>query len=240
MKSKLLTIISGAVLSSTVLMPNIVQAETSANVGMVNDYRFRGISQNDQSFALQGGFDYSNTHGFYAGLWSSSVDFQIQTVDDASTELDIYAGWGGDFGSSGVSWDAGFLHYNYPAADGGLNYNFTEVNGTLSYDWLSIFYAHTSDYFAGSGTADYINVAAAFELDGGWSVGASYGHQSVEDNVAWGTPNWSDYKVYVAKSFVGFDFELAFIDTDLSSSECFGGSDWCDSTITLAVSKSFE
>ncbi|MFT5521751.1 MAG: hypothetical protein ACI9IA_002356, partial [Enterobacterales bacterium] len=82
-------------------------------------------------------------------------------------------------------------------------------------------------------------VAADFELDGGWSIGASLGHQAVDDNAAWGTPNWNDYKVFVGKSFGGIDFELAFIDTNLSSSECFGGSDWCDSTVTLAVSKSF-
>ena len=239
MKSKILTITSAVVLTSSVLLPDIIKADLSANVAMVNDYRFRGISQNDQSFALQGGFDYASENGFYAGIWSSSVDFQIQTVDDASTELDIYAGWGGEFGKSGVSWDLGFLHYNYPAADSSLNYNFTEINGTLSYEWLTIFYAHTSDYFAASGTADYINIAADFELDGGWSIGASLGHQTVDDNAAWGTPNWNDYKVFVGKSFGGIDFELAFIDTDLSSSECFGGSDWCDSTVTLAVSKSF-
>ena len=59
---------------------------------MTTDYRFRGISQNDEDFAIQGGFDYAHDSGFYAGLWASNVDFQIQTVDDASAELDIYAG----------------------------------------------------------------------------------------------------------------------------------------------------
>ncbi|PCJ46194.1 MAG: hypothetical protein COA74_06190 [Gammaproteobacteria bacterium] len=240
MKTKLLAVIWGAVLSSSLLVPDTLLAGASANVAMTNDYRFRGISQNDKSFALQGGFDYQDTSGFYAGVWSSSVDFQIQTVDDASTELDIYAGWGGEFKDSGLSWDIGFLHYNYPAADSSLRYNFTEVNSTVSYQWLTVFYAHTNDYFAGSGTADYINISAGFELQDDWSVGVSLGHQAVENNSAWGAPDWNDYKIYVAKSYEGFDFELAFIDTDLKNSECFGGSDWCAGTVTLAISKSFE
>ena len=54
MKSKLLGITSAVVLTSSVLLPDIIKADLSANVAMVNDYRFRGISQNDQSFALQG------------------------------------------------------------------------------------------------------------------------------------------------------------------------------------------
>ena len=239
MKSKIITIFSGALFVVSLILPDIAQADISANVAMTTDYRFRGISQTAESFALQGGFDYENESGFHAGLWSSSVDFQIQSVDDASTELDLYAGWGGEFDDSGIAWDVGFLHYNYPASDSSLNYNFTEVNGTLSYQWLTIFYAHTSDYFGGSGAADYINVAAAFDLTDAWSVGASFGHQTVEDNSTWGTPNWNDYKLFVAKNYQGFDFELALIDTDLSKTECFGGSSWCDSTVTFAVSKYF-
>jgi len=240
MKSKLLIITSGVILSGALLSSELTQAGVSANVAMTSDYRFRGISQSAEAFALQGGFDYQNDNGFHAGLWSSSVDFQIQTVDDASTELDIYAGYGGDFGDSGIAWDVGFLHYNYPNSDASLNYNFTEVNGTLSYDFLTLFYAHTSDYFAASGKADYINIAVDFGFDDDWSMGASYGHQSVDDNSAWGTPDWNEYKVYAGKSYSGFDFEVALIDTDLSSDECFGGSDWCDATVTFAVSKSFE
>jgi len=132
------------------------------------------------------------------------------------------------------------LHYNYPNADSSLNYNFTEINGSLNYKMITLFYAYTNDYFGGSGTAGYLNVAADFELDNGWTAGGSIGFQSVDDNATWGTPDWNDYKVYVGKSHQGLDFELAYIDTDLSDSECFGGSDWCSGTLTLGISKTFE
>ncbi|RLA04592.1 MAG: hypothetical protein DRQ47_03145 [Gammaproteobacteria bacterium] len=239
MKSKLSLAISTSLLASSLLASTAVQADIEANVALTSDYRYRGISQNDQTIAIQGGFDYGHESGFYAGIWSSSVDFQIQTVDDATAEVDIYAGYGGDFGDSGFGWDVGFLHYDYPNSDGSLNYNFTEVNGTLTYEWLTVFYAHTSDYFAGSGAADYISAAADFEFGDDWTAGASIARQAVEENDTWGTPDWYDYKIYVGKTFQGLDFELAFIDTDLSNSECFGGSDWCDSTVTITMAKTF-
>lgn len=37
----------------------------SANISMLNDYRFRGLSLNDEGFALQAGLDWSYDSGFY-------------------------------------------------------------------------------------------------------------------------------------------------------------------------------
>ena len=49
--------------------------DVSANVALVSDYRFRGISQTGTDAAVQGGFDASWEPGFYLGTWASSVDF---------------------------------------------------------------------------------------------------------------------------------------------------------------------
>lgn len=245
-KQFLTSMVSAAVIAGAIAAPSVATAEDglSANVGMVTDYRFRGISQTDESFAIQGGFDYAHDSGFYAGIWASNVDFQVQTVDDASAEVDLYAGFASDF-SNGIGYDVGVLTYQYPNADGSLDYDFTEVYGSLSYKWTealetTAYLAYTSDYFGGSDDATYFSVALGYDLGDDWTVGGSVGHQQVEENATWGTPDWNDYKAYVGKSYKGFDFELALVDTDLSKSDCFGGSDWCDSTVTFAVSKSFE
>jgi len=247
MRKQLLTsMIAAAVVAGAMAAPSVAVAEDgfSANVAMTTDYRFRGISQNDEDFAIQGGFDYAHDSGFYVGIWASNVDFQIQTVDDASAEVDIYAGFANELGN-GISYDVGVLTYQYPNADSSLDYDFTEVYGKLSYNWTEALsttahLAYTSDYFGGSDDATYFSVAADYDLGDDWTVGGSVGHQSVDDNATWGTPDWNDYKAYVGKSFKGFDFEVALVDTDLSKSECFGGSDWCDSTVTFTVAKSFE
>ena len=49
------------------------QAQFSANIGAVTDYRFRGISQTLGKPALQGGADYAHSSGLYVGTWLSTV-----------------------------------------------------------------------------------------------------------------------------------------------------------------------
>jgi uncharacterized protein (TIGR02001 family) len=47
----------------------------TANVSLVSDYRYRGISQTNLRPAIQGGFDYSHASGFYVGNWNSSISW---------------------------------------------------------------------------------------------------------------------------------------------------------------------
>ena len=46
----------------------------TGNVGLFNQYIFRGLTQTDGKPALQGGFDYVHASGFYAGVWGSNID----------------------------------------------------------------------------------------------------------------------------------------------------------------------
>ena len=85
------------------------QAQISSNVSLTTDYVFRGVSQTLEEPAIQGGFDYSNSSGFYAGFWGSNVDFGT----DAQVELDGYLGFTREQ-QNGFSWDVGLIHYDYP------------------------------------------------------------------------------------------------------------------------------
>jgi uncharacterized protein (TIGR02001 family) len=51
----------------------------TANVTVVNDYRYRGISQSNFKPAIQGGFDYAHESGFYIGNWNSSISWISDT-----------------------------------------------------------------------------------------------------------------------------------------------------------------
>jgi len=103
--------------------PLAAQAELTGNINVVSKYVLRGITSGPGSesntAALQGGFDYSHSSGFYAGYWGSSLGY---TYDGAVTyennsplaggfESDIYAGWKGAFGP--VSVGAGAIYYAY-------------------------------------------------------------------------------------------------------------------------------
>ncbi|HIL91457.1 MAG TPA: hypothetical protein EYG50_01690, partial [Cycloclasticus sp.] len=85
--------------------------ELSGNVALTTDYVWRGVSQTDGAPAIQGGFDADLGNGLYAGVWASNVDFG----SDASSEVDVYAGWAGQV--AGFDLDVGVLHYAYPTGE---------------------------------------------------------------------------------------------------------------------------
>ena len=101
----------------------------SANVGLVSEYKFRGVGLSDSDIAIQGGIDLSLPKGFYLGTWASSID--EDTVGFGHTELDLYGGWAGDIGA--VSADVGAIYYAFPNADGGLDTDYIEFYGSLGH-----------------------------------------------------------------------------------------------------------
>jgi len=56
------------VLAVVLALPSTAQSlETSANVTLTTDYKFRGISQNDTGQALKGGYDQASENSIYVG-----------------------------------------------------------------------------------------------------------------------------------------------------------------------------
>ncbi|MEP5937081.1 MAG: TorF family putative porin [Erythrobacter sp.] len=104
--------------------------EISANVALASEYRFRGVDLSGGNLAIQGGVDFSHTSGFYIGTWASNLD--EDTVGFGSTELDVYAGFGGDIGE-GLSYDIGGIYYLYPDAASGAATDYFEVYGSLGF-----------------------------------------------------------------------------------------------------------
>jgi uncharacterized protein (TIGR02001 family) len=87
------------------------------NVGMVNNYLYRGISQTRGEPAVQGGLDYAHKSGFYVGAWASSIKWIEDNSTSAvsvsgPTELDLYGGYKFDL-APGTAMDVGYLRYEY-------------------------------------------------------------------------------------------------------------------------------
>lgn len=104
--------------------------EISANVALASEYRFRGVDLSGGNLAIQGGVDLSHSSGFYIGTWASNLD--EDTVGFGSTELDVYAGFGGALGE-GLSYDVGGIYYLYPDAASGLETDYVEFYGSLGF-----------------------------------------------------------------------------------------------------------
>ena len=90
----------------------------SANVGFATDYIWRGITQTGDEPAISGGFDYAHDTGFYAGIWGSNVNFNI---DGAGSELDVYFGYAFET-ESGVGIDISYVDFTYPGSTNPVSY----------------------------------------------------------------------------------------------------------------------
>jgi uncharacterized protein (TIGR02001 family) len=96
----------------------------TANVTVVNDYRYRGLTQSNFKPAIQGGFDYAHESGFYIGNWNSSISWISdgyspaaagrQATVSAPIEMDFYAGFKKELIAEGFATDVGVLQYLYP------------------------------------------------------------------------------------------------------------------------------
>ena len=220
--------------------------EFSANVSFVSEYYFRGISQTDDAPALQGGFDWSvplageSGPSFYLGVWGSNVDFnEGGSTDGASIEADLYGGFSGSFGDSGFGWDVGLIYYAYPGAASNLNYDFWEAQGALSYDFgvaaATASLNYSPDNFGASGKAYYPKLALDVPVGKYLTLSAHVAKQYIEKNSVFGQPDYVDWSVGGTVNVAGFDLNLTWSDTDLSSSEC---SDACG-MVLFSVSRSF-
>src|SRR5947207_15057359 len=117
--------------AAALLVPGFATAQQPAsspltgNITLINDYRFRGISQTFQEPAIQGGFDYAHASGLYAGNWNANVS-QGAGFPGGNIEMDFYGGYKKAFGDIGL--DVGFLYYYYPGTHAGPTTPFGPFN----------------------------------------------------------------------------------------------------------------
>jgi uncharacterized protein (TIGR02001 family) len=239
------TLISQAVLALSCMaaVSGIAQAQTPApesslsyNIGVVSEYRYRGLAQSRFDPAVQGGVDYADKSGFYVGAWASTIKW----IEDNSTsanpvkgnvELDLYGGY--KFPLGPVAMDVGYLRYQYLnntlANTGGgsvyKNANTDElyVAGTMGPFTLKYSYA-LSDLFGNynftdmksSKGSDYIDLNATFDLGNGFSVVPQVGKQTVK-NIA--NASYTHYSLTLNKDLGnGLVANVTYHDTNANSS----------------------
>ncbi|MGY6531706.1 TorF family putative porin [Glycocaulis sp.] len=201
-----------------------------ANVALVSDYRFRGVSLSDKDPAIQGGFDLTLPGGFYVGTWASS----IEPVGSSELELDLYAGFG--FEAGGAEFDIGVLVYTYPGAS---DSHYWEVYGSAGFETgllestFGFAYAPDQDSIGGEDNL-YLYYEGAFPLgDTGLSLVGGLGYETgaFGDLDGDGDDKW-DWRLGLAWSALGVDFELAYIDTSENTRES-------NATAVFSISKAF-
>ena len=152
----------------------------TANVFLVSDYFFRGLTQTWGKPAIQGGADWVHESGAYLGTWASNVSGN--QFAGGSMEWDFYGGYNYKINDD-FTVGAGLYYYYYPGANfkyasfeppGSQTYNTLEVNASASWKWLTfkVNYALT-DYFGGStvtGFTDDTKGTYYLQLDGSYPL----------------------------------------------------------------------
>lgn len=240
--------------------------ELSANVALTTDYVFRGISQTDESPAIQGGIDLS--YGiFYAGIWASNLDFggvtaaDGSTVDVANIEVDYYGGIKKALG--GVTFDLGAIYYTYPNAHDGttlsaagavvslseLDYWELKVgaSGQLAMMDASLNFFYSPDWTGELGDNITIEGKLAKEIGRGITLSGTLGYiENLDDNAIVGdlTVPGNDSFVYwnvgaATTLHEKFTLDLRYWDT-ADATGCGSVTVFqCDGRIVATVSASF-
>ncbi|TDF36650.1 hypothetical protein EYS14_18210 [Alteromonadaceae bacterium M269] len=217
------TIVSLSVLATLTLGTSstvLAAGDLTANATVTSNYLWRGLTQNLNEAAVQGGIDYVDESGFYIGTWASNVEYA--PGDDFSYEHDVYFGYSGEVNS--ISYDVGYLYYNYDSA---ADIDFSEIYGSLSYGNFSIganIFVHTQadepegiDFDFGDTiyyTADY-----AFEVRKDLELALHIGYHDGDFNEFFnGVPEgYIDYSASLSKD--GFTFLVSSTDLDDAGSD---------------------
>jgi len=219
-----LKLASVSVLAAAALAP-AANAEITANVALTTDYVWRGVSQNtDESPALQGGFDYADESGFYAGVWGSNVNFG----GTESLELDIYGGWGTEL-ESGVGLDFGIIRYSYHGGADSSDLDFTEFYAGVSYAGFGFLYS------VGDELGDQYEISYGYDLES-VSLAAAYGNYDISGN----DDDYDYYSLGVSGSFGGesdIGWDVSYYGTSSEGEVLFG--DLGDDRLVLTISKEF-
>ena len=236
-------------LLSYVALGNIAVAQTAApaapadpgpltaNVSLTSDYRYRGISQSNLQPAIQGGFDYAHSSGFYIGNWNSSISWISDAASaagkstSAPVEMDFYAGFKHEW-SKGFTADVGILQYYFPTSGATgftTNPNTTELYAAQNFTfdsvtgYLKFSYAATTIFgFSNSAGSNYTDLTVNYDT-GVWglTLNAHAGYQylagtasgaSVSNNSLY---SYTDWKLGVTKDFgSGLTLGVAYLGTN--------------------------
>lgn len=226
-----------AVISSTYAAEETPSGTFSSSLGFATDYRFRGISQTRENPAFQGGVEYNHSSGFKLGVWGSNTDFGV--TNDGSIETDVYGSYTWKLASN-LTLETGLIGYFYPGSSSGLNYDYVDGYAVGAYTLDPVTFTATFNYspdnFASSGSAYYPQLGVSVALPHDIVLDGAFGRQWVEDNAAFGLPDYNTWNAGIAYSWQGFTAKLQYVDTSVSDSRCAIG---CGSAGIFSLTKKF-
>ena len=208
--ARFLALIGPTIVAHTPVWGQTQDSNFSAYATLSSDYPNRGISQTDETAALQLGVDYQHRSGLFAGAWVSNVDFRTESFRDEprAIEVDYYVGY--NWLTEDWSLAATLVHYSYPGAS--FNYDYTELIGRIGF--------HERFYYTLSytdGLLSHDSSALGHELEIEWPLpwstrlGAALGRFDSADVGGGAYEHWN---IGISKPVRRFGLDLRYYDTD--------------------------
>jgi uncharacterized protein (TIGR02001 family) len=200
------------------------------------DYVFRGVSQSNEDPTLQGGLDYAQAGGFFAGLFAAGIDYpDIPSVPDPGNfELDAYVGFSrparGDF-----TWDVELIHYQFLESTAQTD-AYQELGFNLHYRDVARFGATASDDARRGGSSGW-----TVELELRRPIGRDFQLSGTLGRYAFARSDWRDYLYWDAgvSSVVGpVTLDLRYFDTS-DEAKTLAGSRLTRGRVVASVSVGF-
>lgn len=223
-----------------------VMAQVAYNVGVVSEYRYRGLGQSSGDPALQGGVDYAHSSGFYVGAWGTNIAWiKDAGATKGSVEVDLYGGYKGTMGP--VGYDVGYLRYEYVGnkykdlGTGYANANTDEAYVGLSYGPVTFKYSYAFSNLFGtddSKGSTYADLSANFDLGKGYTLTPHVGVQDIKGQYSAGY-SYVDYALTVSKDFgAGYSGTVSVVSVNAMNMAVYARNNIKDQVI-LGVKYSF-
>lgn len=170
----------------------------SGDLNLTTNYVFRGVSQTQDSPALQAGLTYQLPKGFYVNAWGSNVK-QVNNID-TSVEIDAMVGWAGHLNED-FSYNFDLDRYSYSAHQ--LSYN--EFNSVFHYDWFQFGYSYSPNVYGTTGIGRYYLFGLNYDVPPYYSftledvsLHVTAGHYTLPKAAG---NSYNDYSIWLTKKF---------------------------------------
>jgi uncharacterized protein (TIGR02001 family) len=182
---------------------------------VTSNYLFRGISQSNNTPAVQGGLNYTLTKpGIYFAFWGSNVNFLDIQGQQATVEMDTNIGVANPI-TENLSYDISLNRYNYPKA-GGANYN--ELIAIATYRFLKGVIGYSTNVYNTHKTGTYYEAGVNFDLPpkyvyfDGLSLQGAAGYYDLPKTA--GYNSYHNYSATISKAISIYKLSLQWTGTD--------------------------
>lgn len=236
-----LALATAIVCSGQILSANAIQLgedyTLTVTPGIVSDYRTFGFSWTRGNPAIQLDASLMHSSGALVGIWASNVDY------DTSTRLEegYFAGYYHQF-AEGIDIYATLGRYEYPKD---AHFDTNEAVGIVNYHQFRYGILYDFDVRdTPNAKYQWIGYTVALPYDVGLYFQYGYDDVNLDLYSSNGSARqtYHDWKIEASKRLLGLDWSVAYVDSDLSESECAsyaGDKEGCSSTLIFGVKKTF-